>query len=158
MYWLMKSEPGECSFEYVCGLPEHKVSWWGIRNYQARNFMRDKMTVGDGVLFYHSSCAEPGIAGIAEIASETYPDSLQFDPASEYFDAKSTHEKPRWLALDVKAVTRIDPIPLSVSRATPELEGMLVLSRGNRLSITPVEEHHWRYIMDLLVKNARNVA
>lgn len=93
MYWLMKSEPGECSFEYVCGLPEHKVSWWGIRNYQARNFMRDKMTVGDGVLFYHSSCAEPGIAGIAEIASETYPDSLQFDPASEYFDAKSTHEK-----------------------------------------------------------------
>ena len=112
MYWLMKSEPGECSFEYVCGLPEHKVSWWGIRNYQARNFMRDKMTVGDGVLFYHSSCAEPGIAGIAEIASETYP----------------------------------------------ELEGMLVLSRGNRLSITPVEEHHWRYIMDHLVKNARNVA
>ena len=103
MYWLMKSEPGECSFEYVCGLPEHKVSWWGIRNYQARNFMRDKMTVGD-------------------------------------------------------AVTRIDPIPLSVLRATPELEGMLVLSRGNRLSITPVEEHHWRYIMDHLVKNARNVA
>ena len=131
MYWLMKSEPGECSFEYVCGLPEHKVSWWGIRNYQARNFMRDKMTVGDG---------------------------LQFDPASEYFDAKSTHEKPRWLALDVKAVTRIDPIPLSVLRATPELEGMIVLSRGNRLSITPVEEHHWRYIMDHLVKNARNVA
>ena len=90
--------------------------------------------------------------------SATYPDSLQFDPASEYFDAKSTHEKPRWLALDVKAVTRIDPIPLSVLRATPELEGMLVLSRGNRLSITPVEEHHWRYIMDHLVKNARNVA
>ena len=103
-FWLMKSEPGECSIDDALAAPGRRVSWFGIRNYQARNFMRDDMTIGDAVLFYHSSCAKPGIAGIARIASDVYPDELQFDPESEYYDPKSTKENPRWLTLDVEAL------------------------------------------------------
>ena len=98
-FWLMKSEPGECSIDDALAAPGRRVSWFGIRNYQARNFMRDDMTIGDAVLFYHSSCAKPGIAGIARIASDVYPDELQFDPESEYYDPKSTKENPRWLTM-----------------------------------------------------------
>lgn len=158
MFWLMKSEPSECSFEDVCALPLHTVSWWGVRNYQARNFMRDTMQPGDDVFFYHSSCPKPGIAGLARVVSTAYPDELQFDPTSIYFDPKSSYEKPRWLAVDVQAVARIDPIDLSELRSFPELSNLRILSRGNRLSITPVEDADAQFILKHLVRNRQNVA
>src|SRR5688500_14802753 len=101
-YWLMKIEPSECSIDDLARLPGKTAPWTGVRNYQARNFMRDEMRVGDGVLYYHSSCAEPGVAGLAEVASAPYPDATQFDPESHYYDAKSRPEKPRWYHVDVK--------------------------------------------------------
>lgn len=149
-YWLMKTEPSECSFEDICKSPNRTVDWFGIRNYQARNFMRDEMKPGDGVLFYHSSCSMPGIVGIARIASTAYPDRLQFDPESEYFDAKSTRENPRWLAVDVEALRPVALITLSELRNHPETENMRVLARGNRLSITPVTEAEFRFITEVL--------
>lgn len=149
-YWLMKSEPTECSFEDVLSRPNQTVDWFGIRNYQARNFMRDLMKPGDGVLFYHSSCKNPGIVGIAEIASEAYPDRLQFDPASEYYDAASTPQKPRWLAVDVKALRAVPIITLAELRSHPQTAGMRVLARGNRLSITPVAQDEFRFITEVL--------
>ena len=103
-YWLMKSEPDEVSIDDALSAPHQTVAWTGVRNYQARNFMRDRMRIGDGVLFYHSSCAEPGIAGLAEVASTPYPDPTQFDPQSHYFDPKATHENPRWMLVDVRAL------------------------------------------------------
>ncbi|NWF47686.1 EVE domain-containing protein [Hydrogenophaga sp. D2P1] len=145
-YWLMKSEPEECSIDDALAAPQATVPWTGVRNYQARNFMRDGMQVGDGVLFYHSSCAEPGIVGIARVASGTRPDPTQFDPQSPYFDAKSKPEAPRWLLLDVQALKKTRLIGLPELRATPELADMVVLQRGSRLSITPVSEAHWRWI------------
>ena len=145
-YWLMKSEPDECSIDDALAAPNATVPWTGVRNYQARNFMRDGMQVGDGVLFYHSSCPEPGIAGIARVASGVRPDPTQFEPDSPYHDPKSTPDKPRWLLLDVQALRKTRLIPLAELRAHPELAGMRVLQRGNRLSITPVEEHEWRLI------------
>ena len=145
-YWLMKSEPEECSIDDALAAPQATVPWTGVRNYQARNFMRDAMQVGDGVLFYHSSCAEPGIVGIARVASGTRPDPTQFDPDSPYFDAKSKPEAPRWLLLDVQALKKTRPIGLPEMRATPALADMVVLQRGSRLSITPVSEAHWRWI------------
>ncbi|MDO8372609.1 MAG: EVE domain-containing protein [Polaromonas sp.] len=145
-YWLMKSEPGECSVDDVLAAPKATVPWVGVRNYQARNFMRDAMRVGDGVLFYHSSCAEPGIVGIARVASTAYPDPTQFDPASPYYDAKSRPEAPRWLLVDVQVVQKIPTITLPALRARPELAELLVLKKGNRLSITPVEPRHWQAI------------
>ena len=145
-YWLMKSEPDEVSIDDVKAAPRKTVAWFGVRNYQARNFMRDAMQVGDGVLFYHSSCAEPGIVGIARVASGTRPDPTQFDPDSPYFDAKSKPEAPRWLLLDVQALKKTRPIGLPEMRATPALADMVVLQRGSRLSITPVSEAHWRWI------------
>jgi len=150
-YWLMKSEPEECSIDDALAAPQATVPWTGVRNYQARNFMRDAMQVGDGVLFYHSSCAEPGIVGIARVASGTRPDPTQFDPQSPYFDAKSTHEAPRWLLRDVQALKKTRLIGLPELRATPELADMLLLKRGNRLSITPVSEAHWRWITELML-------
>ncbi len=150
-YWLMKSEPEECSIDDALAAPQATVPWTGVRNYQARNFMRDGMQVGDGVLFYHSSCAEPGIVGLARVASDTRPDPTQFDPQSPYFDAKSKPEAPRWLLLDVQALKKTRLIGLPELRATPELADMVVLQRGSRLSITPVSEAHWRWItQDLL--------
>ncbi len=146
-HWLMKSEPDECSIDDALAAPQATVPWTGVRNYQARNFMRDAMQVGDGVLFYHSSCPEPGIAGIARVASDVYPDPTQFDPKSPYFDPKSKPDAPRWLLRDVKAEKKTRLLSLAEMRATPELADMVVLQRGSRLSITPVSEEHWRWIM-----------
>ena len=151
-YWLMKSEPTECSIDDALAAPLATVPWTGVRNYQARNFMRDVMQVGDGVLFYHSSCPEPGIAGIARVASGTRPDPTQFDPESPYFDPKSSPDKPRWLLLDVQALRKTRLISLAELREHPELAGMRVLQRGNRLSITPVEAREWSVIEGLVGK------
>lgn len=145
-YWLMKSEPDECSIDDALAAPQATVPWTGVRNYQARNFMRDAMQVGDGVLFYHSSCPEPGIAGIARVASSTRPDPTQFDPQSPYFDAASKPDAPRWLLLDVQALRKTRLIGLPELRDTPELAELVVLKRGNRLSITPVSAEHWKLI------------
>ena len=149
-YWLMKSEPDECSIDDALAAPKATVPWTGVRSYQARNFMRDAMKVGDGVLFYHSSCPEPGIVGIARVASGTRPDPTQFDPASPYFDAASRPEQPRWLLLDVQALRKTRLLSLPELRATPALADMLVLRKGNRLSITPVEPKHWKAILKRL--------
>lgn len=145
-FWLMKTEPGECSIQDVLADAHHRVSWFGIRNYQARNFMRDDMRIGDGVLFYHSSCPQPGIVGLARISSQAYPDELQFDPQSEYFDPKSSPEKPRWLTIDVEALFECPVIALSIIRQAPELSNMRILQKGNRLSITPVSLEEFRFI------------
>lgn len=146
-YWLMKSEPADCSIDDALAAAHATVPWTGVRNYQARNFMRDAMQVGDGVLFYHSSCPEPGIAGIARVASGARADPSQFDPMSPYFDAKSTPAKPRWLLLDVQALYKTRLISLGELRAHPALAGMRVLQRGNRLSITPVQAAEWACIL-----------
>ncbi len=150
-FWLMKSEPDECSIDDALAAPQATVPWTGVRNYQARNFMRDAMQEGDGVLFYHSSCAEPGVVGIARVASGTRVDPTQFDPTSPYFDAKSKPDAPRWLLLDVQALRKTRVIGLPELRATPALAGMRVLQRGNRLSITPVEPAHWSFIVDQML-------
>ena len=151
-YWLMKSEPQECSIDDALAAPNRTVPWTGVRNYQARNFMRDGMQVGDGVLFYHSSCPEPGIVGIARVASGTRPDPTQFDPASPYHDPKSSPDKPRWLLVDVQALRKTRCISMAELREHPELTGMRVLQRGNRLSITPVEQPEWQVIAELVKK------
>jgi len=145
-YWLMKSEPDEVSLDDLAAAPGQTVSWFGVRNYQARNFMRDAMQIGDLAFFYHSGCAEPGIAGICEICSAAYPDASQFDPASPYFDPKSTPENPRWLLRDVRFVTRTLFVALAELRRHPELANMRLLARGNRLSIMPVAADEWDFI------------
>ena len=150
-YWLMKSEPEEVSIDDALAAPKQTVPWFGVRNYQARNFMRDGMRVGDGVLFYHSSCAEPGIVGVAQIASGTRPDPTQFDPKSPYFDAKSKPTEPRWLLLDVQALHKTHLLNLSELRSIDALADMRLLQRGNRLSVMPVEKSHW----DLIVKRLK---
>ena len=147
----MKSEPGDVSVDAALAAPDSTVPWVGVRNYQARNFMRDAMQVGDGVLFYHSSCAEPGIAGLAEVASAPYPDGTQFDPDSPYFDAKATRENPRWMLVDVRALKKTRLIALAELRSHPELGQMQILKRGNRLSITPVTPDQWRFITQVLL-------
>ncbi|MFM2399249.1 MAG: hypothetical protein RL341_1406 [Pseudomonadota bacterium] len=147
-FWLMKSEPDECSFYDALAAPNQTVPWTGVRNYQARNFLRDAMHVGDGVLFYHSSCAVPGVYGIAQVASSAYPDPTQFDAKSPYFDAASKRDAPRWLLVDVQAVRKIPVLTLEAMRADPRLADMLVLKRGNRLSITPVDAVHWNIIAE----------
>lgn len=150
-YWLMKSEPEECSIDDALAAPGATVPWTGVRNYQARNFMRDEMQVGDGVLFYHSSCPEPGIAGIARVASVTRPDPTQFDPASPYHDPQSPQDNPRWLLLDVQALRKTRLVSLAELRERPALAGMRVLQRGNRLSITPVDDEEWQEITQRLL-------
>jgi predicted RNA-binding protein with PUA-like domain len=149
-YWLMKSEPTECSIDDALAAPGATVPWTGVRNYQARNFLRDDMQVGDGVLFYHSSCAEPGIAGIAQVASDTRPDPTQFDPQSPYYDPTSPPEQPRWLLRDVQALRKTRLLSLTELRQTPALADLRVLQKGSRLSITPVEGAHWQQIATLL--------
>ncbi|KQZ43505.1 EVE domain-containing protein [Duganella sp. Root1480D1] len=149
-YWLMKSEPDEVSIDDVMSAKGKTVPWFGVRNYQARNFMRDAMKVGDGVLFYHSSCPEPGIAGIAEVVSGPYPDATQFDPKSHYYDAKATQEQPRWISVDVKGVRKTRLLSLAEMRSLPQLEDMVVLQKGSRLSITPVTPAQWKHVMALL--------
>jgi predicted RNA-binding protein with PUA-like domain len=149
-YWLMKSEPDECSIDDVLAAPERITPWSGVRNYQARNFMRDEMSIGDGVLFYHSSCPEPGIAGIAEVASAPYTDKTQFDRRSPYYDPKSRRDNPRWVNVDVRALRKTRLVPLAELRRHKALAGMRLLRPGNRLSITPVTESEWKYIAGLL--------
>ena len=149
-YWLMKSEPSECSIDDLERAPRHTVPWTGVRNYQARNFMRDGMRLGDGVLFYHSSCPHPGIAGLAEVSRLAYPDETQFDPRSPYFDLKSARDAPRWLNVDVTLRSKARLIGLDELRGHPELAAMRVLQRGNRLSITPVAAAEWRFILEHL--------
>jgi predicted RNA-binding protein with PUA-like domain len=148
-HWLMKSEPDEVSIDDLAALPDRTTPWFGVRNYQARNFMRDDMQVGDLAFFYHSSCPEPGVAGIVEVASSAYPDATQFDRKGDYFDAKATREAPRWFNVDVRLVEKTRLVALAELRAHPELESMRILQRGNRLSITPVEPAEWAFIVKL---------
>jgi predicted RNA-binding protein with PUA-like domain len=150
-YWLMKSEPDECSIDGVLAAPERKTPWSGVRNYQARNFMRDQMRVGDGVLFYHSSCAEPGIAGLAEVASAAYTDQTQFDRKSPYFDPAAKRDAPRWVNVDVRALRKTRLVPLPELRKHKPLAKMVLLRPGNRLSITPVSAPEWKYITSRLI-------
>jgi predicted RNA-binding protein with PUA-like domain len=149
-YWLMKSEPSDCSIDALAVLPKQTVAWYGVRNYQARNFMRDQMKVGDGVLFYHSNCKEPGIAGIAKVSSTAYPDASQFNKKSKYFDPKATQEQPRWFNVDVQLVKKTALISIDEVRNHPELERMRTLQRGNRLSITPLDPAEWNFITNNL--------
>jgi len=149
-YWLMKSEPSDVSIDDLASMPDQSVAWYGIRNYQARNFMRDQMQVGDKVLFYHSSCAEPGIAGLAEVSRLAYPDETQFDTCNKYFDSKATRETPRWMNVDVRLVRKTRLMPLREIRATPELANMRILQKGNRLSITPVDPREYATILSVL--------
>ncbi len=149
-YWLMKSEPADVSIDDLASLPNQTVDWYGVRNYQARNFMRDQMQVGDGVLFYHSNCDQPGVAGIAEVSTLAYPDRLQFIKDHKYYDPKATPETPRWFNVDVKLVRKTRLLSLKEMRENPALENLKILQRGNRLSITPVDPRDWQTIMALL--------
>jgi predicted RNA-binding protein with PUA-like domain len=153
-YWLMKSEPSEVSVDDALAAPESTVAWTGVRNYQARNFMRDLMRVDDGVLFYHSSCAEPGVVGIGRVASTPYPDPTQFDRKSKYYDAASKRDEPRWQLVDVQVLRKTRTLGLPELRSIAALEEMVVLRKGNRLSITPVEARHWKLILKQLEKAA----
>ena len=151
-YWLMKSEPSEESIDDLAAAPKQTLPWTGVRNYQARNFMRDDFAVGDGVLFYHSSCPEPGIAGLAEVVSAAHPDETQFDRKSKYYDAAATREAPRWFGVDVKLQRKTRLLSLREMRTLPQLATMRVLQPGNRLSITPVTPQEWRAVRALLDK------
>ena len=151
-YWLMKSEPAEFSIDDLVKAINQSVPWFGVRNYLARNYMRDLMRVGDDVLFYHSSCPEPGIAGLAKVSSSAYPDATQWDKKSKYFDAKATPENPRWMLVDVQLVRKTRLLSLAELRTTALLESMIVLQRGNRLSITPVKAAEWKTVVKLLGK------
>lgn len=149
-YWLMKSEPDECSIDDLAAAPGQTVPWIGVRNHQARNYMLRDMRIGDGVLFYHSSCAVPGVAGLAEVASAPHADASQFDPASPYFDPKSAPDKPRWSLVDVKFVRKTRLLSLKEMRATPALATMALLRPGSRLSITPVTADEWSAVLTQL--------
>ena len=151
-HWLMKSEPSECSIDDLAAAPDQRVPWIGVRSYQARNFMRDSMAIDDGVLFYHSSCAEPGVAGLATVASAAYADATQWDAASPYFDAKAKPSEPRWLHVDVKLQRKTRLLSLREMRERPELATMRVLQAGNRLSITPVSPLEWKAVVRLLTQ------
>jgi predicted RNA-binding protein with PUA-like domain len=153
-YWLMKSEPADCSIDDLEKLPGQSVAWFGVRNYQARNFMRDEMRLGDLAFFYHSSCPEPGIAGIVKISRLAYPDATQFDPQSKYFDPKSSPDNPRWMHVDVQLVRKFPLIHLAQLRAEPKLANLRILQRGNRLSITPVDAGDWKLIEQMATRAA----
>ena len=153
-YWLIKSEPGAISIDDVANLPDQTIEWFGIRNYQARNFMRDNMLLGDKALFWHSSCKEPGVYGIVEIVTAAHPDSYQFNPESEYFDPKATSDRPRWWCVDVKFERKTAYLSIQELRQYPELAAMVVLQKGNRLSITPVASEEWQFILGLLESKA----
>lgn len=152
-YWLMKSEPSDVSIDDLAKLSNQTVPWYGVRNYQARNFMRDDMKAGDGVLFYHSSCPEPGVAGLATVSSAAYPDETQFQSKNKYFDPKSTRETPRWFNVDVRLVKKTRLVSLQELRDHPQLDSLRILQRGNRLSITPVTPAEWKIISKLAEKN-----
>ena len=149
-YWLLKSEPDAYSIDDLKAQPRRTDHWDGIRNYQARNFMRDQMKVGDQAFFYHSSCAEPGIVGVIKVARRAYPDFTAFDKKSKYYDPKSDPDNPRWFMIDVKFLRKLNrPIPLQELKAQPRLRNMRLLQRGNRLSILPIESKEWDYILKL---------
>ncbi len=150
-YWLMKSEPDELSIDDLAAMPKKTTAWFGVRNYQARNFMRDQMHVGDLAFFYHSSCPEPGIAGIVRVSKGAYPDQSQFDRKSPYHDPKATRGAPRWLNVDVTLVKKTRLVPLAELRSQSELGTMRLLQRGNRLSITPVDPREWDFITERLI-------
>ena len=149
-YWLMKSEPDEFSIDDLAAAKKQTTSWFGVRNYQARNFMRDQMKVGDLALFYHSSCPEPGVVGIVEISTPAHPDDSQFDRKSPYYDAKSKRDDPRWWNVDVKLVEKTRLVTLPEMRAEPSLASMITLRKGNRLSITPVTAEEWKAVLQLV--------
>lgn len=148
--WLMKSEPEEFSIDDLAKAKNQTVPWFGVRNYLARNFMRDQMKEGDEVLFYHSSCPEPGIAGLAKVVSTAYPDETQWNKKSKYFDAKATRENPRWMLVDVKLVKKTRLLALAEMREQASLATMTTLQRGNRLSITPVQPAELKAVLKLL--------
>jgi predicted RNA-binding protein with PUA-like domain len=148
----MKTEPDECSIDDALKAPRRITPWTGVRNYQARNFMRDLMRVGDGVFFYHSSCPEPGIAGLAEVASAPYVDPTQFERKSPYYDPASKREAPRWHMVDVRALRKIPLVPLAELREQRQLAKMWLLRPGSRLSITPVSAAEWAFITKKLVR------
>ena len=149
-YWLMKSEPSDVSIDDLAEMPNQSVAWYGVRNYQARNFMRDQMKVGDKVFFYHSNCKDAGIVGIAKVSRLAYPDETQFDPKNHYFDPKATRETPRWFNVDVQLVKKTRVLSIKEMREHPELGNMRTLQKGNRLSITPVDPKEWEFIMGIL--------
>lgn len=151
-YWLMKSEPDDVSIDDLAAMPKQTVAWYGVRNYQARNFMRDQMQVGDLAFFYHSSCPEPGIAGIVKVTRAAYPDASQFDKKSPYYDAKATPAAPRWVNVEVTLVKKTRLVALAELRARPDLATMRVLQAGNRLSVTPVDLREWTIITTRLMK------
>ena len=146
----MKSEPDEFGIDDLARAPKKTTPWFGVRNYQARNFMRDEMQLGDPAFFYHSSCEVPGIAGIVEVSRLAYPDETQFDRKSAYFEPKATRDKPRWFNVDARLVKKTRLVPLSELREYPQLAKMRLLQRGNRLSITPVEPAEWEFIIGIL--------
>ena len=151
-YWLMKSEPDEVSIDDLMAAPQHTMPWFGVRNYQARNFMRDGMQVGDGVLFYHSNCKVPGIAGLARVASKAYPDDTQFDRKSPYYDPKATREEPRWMLVDVAFERKFEQvIALEEIRQHADAlgEGFALTSKGTRLSVMPVTAAQWKLLLSL---------
>jgi len=149
-YWLMKSEPSVFGIDDLKAKPQRTSFWDGVRNYQARNFMRDGMKKGDKVFFYHSSCPEPGIVGIASVAREAYPDATAFDKKSPYYDPKSDPSKPIWMGVDVKFVRQFKRvISLEELKQEPSLDGFALLRRGNRLSVMPVSEEHWNVVLGL---------
>ena len=149
-YWLMKSEPSDVSIDDLAKRDNKTIAWYGVRNYQARNFMRDQMRVGDKVFFYHSSCKQPGIVGTAEVSKLAYPDATQFDPDSKYFDSKATFENPRWFNVDVKFVKKTRLIGIKELKSYSELISMRILQKGNRLSITPIDPMEWEYITGIM--------
>lgn len=158
-YWLVKSEPGTFSIDDLAAAPRQRTGWDGVRNFQVRNFMRDEMRKGDLAFFYHSSCAEPGIVGVVEIVRQAYPDPTAFDPDDPHYDAASTREDPRWLMVDVK-LKRKFPHVVSLEQlkehASGKLRDMVVLRRGNRLSITPVTDAEWRFVHSLVADTRRS--
>jgi predicted RNA-binding protein with PUA-like domain len=148
-FWLMKSEPSEVSIDHLAARPGQTVDWFGVRNYLARNCLR-QMRLGDQGFFYHSSCPEPGIAGLVEVVREAYPDPTQFDPDDPHFDPKSPRDNPRWSTVDVKLVRKLPLVSLAALRDHPGLEGLRILQKGNRLSVTPVDDAHARLILAMV--------
>ena len=149
-HWLVKTEPTVFSYENLVAAPGQCTSWEGVRNYQARNMLRDELAVGDGVFVYHSNCPEPGIVGLAEVVRAGYPDPFAFDPKSRYFDPKSKRELPRWYLVDIRATRALRrTITLGELKADRRLEGFALVRRGNRLSVMPVSAEHWEHVLSL---------